>query len=287
MTDAARRIIFLVGFDRSGTSYISGLLEHHPQVQYYCQPDNGSPLHKAQWEYWNTDDGDAASRRFFQTLERGRIDRSFVNNPWFRRTGCGRFELDPQSVNVIKSTKLHLKIRWIRQFSQVEVLGVIRDPRSVVASLVKNDFHTRWYTERDFQAAQRLASSGKLPDVGINLTPPRSPSAIGMMSYLVLLRTAIMCHDLGWQPEALVRYEASVHSPTEHLCSRLNLEPCELEMFRERDYNLVGEPFRGTYHRWYTLRSGVRSEVQTLLEPLCVRLGYPATLQNQQTRQAS
>jgi len=280
------RVIFLVGFDRSGTSYIAGLLEHHPQVRYYCQPDNGSPLHRAQWEYWHPGDGDAASRRFLELLQAGRIDSSFVNNPWFGRTGCGKFSLDPKRVNVIKSTKLHLKVNWLQQFSGIELMAVIRDPRSVVASLVENDFHTRWYTERDFQAATRLVESGKLPEVGIDLTPPKCPTAAGMTAYLVLLRTAVLCHDLDWKPQSLVRYETSVHSPTEHLCTQLNLAPYELEAFREHDYNLIGQPFRGLYHRWHNLRNEIRSEAQTVLEPLCVRLGYPATLQAARSRAA-
>ena len=137
------RTVILIGFDRSGTSYVAGMLERHPDVKYFCQPDNSSPLHRAQWEYWVPGDGDPASNRFLEELAGGRIDDEYVVSDWFKRYGCGEHELDPSAVNVIKSTKLHLKVHWIENFENIEVMAIARDPRATIASLVRNDFHRK------------------------------------------------------------------------------------------------------------------------------------------------
>ena len=270
------RVVFLIGFDRSGTSFIGGALERHPGVRYFCQPDSSSPLHRAQWEYWGPGDGDAASRRFLRRLTEGEVDRGYVVSDWFRRSGCGAYELDPAAANVVKSTKLHWKVRWLEKFPGVEVLAVVRDPRATVASLVRNDFHTRWYSRADFDAAARVVASGALPETGLDLTPPDPSDWVKGLSYLVLVRTAVLCADLGWDPDRMVVYEHACDDPGGHLCGRLGLAACDLGSSAERDYNIIGRPFEGKYAGWWAMGGAERAAAEEVLGPLCERLGYPS-----------
>lgn len=270
------RTVFLVGFDRSGTSFVAGMLERHPRVQYFCQPDNSSPLHRAQWEYWGAGDGDAASNRFRDALAAGRVDRDYVVSDWFRRFGCGEWELSRDAVNVIKSTKLHWKVRWLERVPAFEILAVLRDPRAAVASLVRNGFHEKWYGPADYRAARERVTSGDLPDTGLDLSPPgESPSSVAAVAWLLLVRTAVLCADLDWDERRLLFYERARERPSGYLCSMLALPPHDLDAAREQDFNIIGRPFEGEYRGWADLDAAARGEIQAVLGALCRRLGYP------------
>jgi hypothetical protein len=273
------RVVVLIGFDRSGTSYVAGVLEEHPDVKYFCQPDNSSPLHRAQWEFWTPGDGDAASNHFLRELVGGRIDREYVVSDWFKRFGCGEYELDARRLNLVKSTKLHLKVRWLEQFPTIEVGAILRDPRASIASLVRNGFHEKWYGARDYAAARALLGSGVLPDTGLDLSSPGdAPTSVEAMAWLYLVRTAVLCADLGWDRARMVFYEEARRRPSEYLCSALRLPLHDLDRARARDFNIIGDPFVDESHGWRTLTTADRHALQRLLGPLIRRLGYPEEL---------
>jgi hypothetical protein len=272
----ARRIMIINGFDRSGTSYVGGVLEHHPDVKYFFQPDNGSPLHRRQWEYWEEGIYDERSYAFMKELGNGRINQDYIVSDWFKKYGCGEYNLDPQKLNLIKSTKLHLKVRWLRQFKHTEVMAIIRDPRATVASLVRNDFHTRWYGPKDYEAACRLVAERPLRDAAeLGIAPPgTAPSPTRLISFLVLVRTAYMCHDLGWRKERIIFYEHAVKDPDGYLTGMLGLSKFAVSRFAENDFNIIGDTFRGISRGWQSLRTAEREEVDEILTPLCWKLGY-------------
>ncbi|MGF1583594.1 MAG: hypothetical protein ACFCD0_30115 [Gemmataceae bacterium] len=269
------QIVIHVGFDRSGTSFIAGAIERHPQVRYFCQPDNSAALHRAQWEYWEVGGGDEASNRFLRELSAGRIDREYVVSDWFKKYGCGLYELRPDGINLVKTTKVHFKVRWLQQHHNIKVMAVIRDPRATIASLVRNDFHTRWYAMKDFEATRAVVESGKLPETGLDLTPPDPSDWLRGISYLLLVRTAVLCADLGWDENSFVNYEMACQDPSTYLCERMGLPRHDLVTTPKQDFNIIGRSFESEYKGWHDLELAQRDAVESVLRPLCEKLGYP------------
>ncbi len=269
------RTLVAVGFARSGTSFIGGVLASHPLVKYFCQPDHCSPLHHAQWEYWNCRDGDPASKQFFQGISEGRIDRDYIVSDWFRTAGCGEYQLGKQHVNFFSTTTLHAKIRWLQQYGGMELYAILRDPRAVVASLIRSALDTAWFRWEDYEAASRLVRSRSIPDTGLDLTPILSPTWIQALGYMVLVRTAILCTDLGWDPRHFLFYEDACDDPSYYLCDKLKLPLCDLDDAAEQNHNFIGHAFESEYRGWYELDETQRTEIHQVVWPLCERLNYP------------
>jgi len=144
MSTAQFHICLLTGFDRCGSSMIARALGQHPEINLLFQPFNGTEVSKTQWERWNKNETHAAPEKFIRELQQGKVEHDYIRSDWFRKYSSSQ-EVKP-GLNLIKDTKLHFKLGWLRHhFPSIEVYGIWREPEEILHSLVKNNFHQSWY----------------------------------------------------------------------------------------------------------------------------------------------
>ncbi len=187
------------------------------------------------------------------------IDQEFITSDWFERHSTSR-QVHSDRLNVIKETKLHFKIEWLRtRFPQIGILGIWRDPRAVVCSLVRNGFHRKWYGQPAFDAI------GPVVRTNPALAPLRRfldelLDEVEQMAVIVAARTRVMadCLETGdW-----IVFEDILADPNAALgpvLGRWGLEPFDFVPHMNEDYNVVGRPFESA-SIWRTYFSGGQVE---------------------------
>jgi hypothetical protein len=247
------QLLFLNGFDRSGSSMIGGLLAEHPGVAYFFQPFNRTEVHATQWEPWRPGEAHPATERFLAALLAGRVERDYLGADLFDRHSTATAPRVDR-LNVVKETKLHLKTAWLRErFPTIAVRGLWRDPRGILCSLRRNGFGDAWYGERAFRAVEPLIRAE--PD----LEPyrpflDRGPDALERLALVVAARTHLFGRALGARD--WIVYEEVVADPDRALGSLVadfGLAPYPFADHRERDFNVVGAPSRGVdlWRTWF------------------------------------
>lgn len=235
--------LILNGFDRSGSSMVGGMLAKHPQVAYLFQPFSGTEIHKTQFEAWDVDQRAPATEQFFAELLAGRLRRSYIASDWFdRHSTATRPQLG--KLNLIKETKLHFKVCWLRaRFPKLAILGIWRDPRAIVCSLMRNGFYHRWYGESAFNTVRELVEredgfAALRPCLDWKLNDPER------MAIIVAVRTFYMVENLA--PTDWIIYEDVLADPNRALdavLQRFSLEAFDFAAFLAEDYNVIGRPF--------------------------------------------
>jgi len=269
-------ITIINGFDRSGTSFIAGLLDKHSEVAYYCQPDNKTRLETFRWDYWKTGEADAASYAFIEKLCAGQLDEEFIaGSEWFGTCGTSSTILAADKINLWKSTKLHLKVKWLAQFPAISFFAVIRDPRAIIASLVRNGFHESWYSRDDYARILQTFRDESMPE--IDWLPSVAAQAgfnpVQQVCMLTVLNTMYMCRDLGWARERIIYYEQVLANPS-CLAGYFALAPIDYAAELGQDYNMVGKKFISADYGWQNLSKETKEQINDLVQPLCRCLGY-------------
>jgi len=239
------QLVILNGFDRCGSSFVGGLLSRHPRINYFFQPFSSTEMHRTQYEIWDGNRAAPATESFLRALLAGAVQEDYIAADWFAR--FSEFDLaDPQRIGVVKDTKLHTKVGWLKHhFPQVRFYGIWRDPRAILCSLVRNGFHTRWYGEPAYlDTVALIAREPRLAAFSEFACDCRD--AVEKMALVVAVRTAAMAAELP--AERWLVYEQVQEDPDRHLnafCRRLGLSRHAFSEHVERDYNVSGLPFRG------------------------------------------
>lgn len=262
------KLLVINGFDRSGSSFIGGLLSQHPQVNYYFQPFSSTWIHKTQFEVWDRHFSAPAPEKFLHDLQAGSVDREYPESDWFDR--YSNYEINgTKSIALIKETKLHTKIGWLKAaFPEAMVYGIWRDPRAILFSLVRNRFHLKWYGGESFEQVSRLIRSE--PRLGGFVEFLQRPlSAEARMALIVAVRTRIMASELE-QKEWLI-YERIAEEPNaglQQLCARLGLSDYDFSSLTGKDYNVIGLPFRNRDMWKQHLPQRLVAEVQPIFDSI-------------------
>jgi hypothetical protein len=240
---SAPRIALLIGFDRSGSSMVAKLLARHPGVNLLFQPFNSTEVHRAQWSVWPPDRRARATEDFLQGLLEGELDIGYLASDWFARHSTSDC-VEPDQVNLIKDTKLHFQIEWLKQrFPTIEVVGLWRDPRGILCSLMRNDFYRRWYGDAAFRKIAALV--GARPELAKFRAPRDAASSdTRKMAVMVAVRTDHLFRHLG--AGSRIEYEAILEDPNDvlnGLTARWGLEPFDFRPHMGEDYNIIGKPF--------------------------------------------
>ena len=239
------RLVILNGFDRCGSSFIGGLLSRHPQINYFFQPFSRTEVHRTQYEPWGETTSAPATEAFLQSLLAGTVDHDYIASDWFRR--FSDFDLgDTRRIGLIKDTKLHTKMAWLKhRFPEVQLYGIRRNPRAILCSLVRNGFHTRWYGEPAYRKTlELLAGDARLATFATVAGTCRS--TVEKTALVIAVRTALMTMELD--DDQWLAYEQVQEDPDRVLnafCDRLGLPRYRFSAFARRDYNASGLPFRG------------------------------------------
>ncbi|VAW77380.1 hypothetical protein MNBD_GAMMA15-2041 [hydrothermal vent metagenome] len=238
------RLIILNGFDRSGTSLVGGLLSKHPQINYFFQPFSSTEIHKSQYQPWASSEHHPATQSFLQAMQEGRIKRDYIASDWFERFSDYDLE-NTQSVGIIKETKLHTKIEWLKNtFPDIEVYGIWRNPRAVLCSLIRNGFHEKWYGDEAFEATCTLVREDERLEALLPFLDERL-SGEARMALIFAARTQLLMLSLC--PDKWLVYEQVLSNPDNILnrfCRGLGLDEFRFSEWCGKDYNVVGLPYQ-------------------------------------------
>jgi len=234
------QLVVLNGFDRSGTSFIGGMLARHPQVNYFFQPFSSTDIHRAQYEIWGDEDGSPAAESFLRSMREGRIERDFIASDWFDRFSEYDLE-DNRGIGIIKETKLHTKIDWLRRTLQgIEIYGIWREPVAVLCSLLRNGFHRKWYGSPAFEKTCSLIRQ----DERLFMYKQFMNESLGeeaRMALIIAVRTQLMISGLG--PDKWLVYERVLSDPDDELnrfCRNFGLNEFGFSSRRHKDFNVIG-----------------------------------------------
>ena len=262
------QLLILNGFDRSGTSFIGGLLSRHPQINYFFQPFSSTEIHKTQYQIWEAGHRAPAVESFIRSMQNGCIEQGFVASDWFDR--FSNFDLDGQrALGLIKETKLHTKIDWLRSaFPDVAVYGIWREPRAVLCSLLRNGFHRKWYGDSAFEATCTLIRGDQRLHRFIPFLYEQLAEE-ARMALTFAVRTQLMV--TGLSPECWLRYEEVLADPDEVLngfCKQFGLDGFRFSDWCNEDYNVVGLPYQRQDLWKDYFHSGVPTQIERIFDSL-------------------
>ena len=238
------KIVFIVGFDRCGSSLAAKLLSKHPEINLLFQPFNRTEIQTTQWEIWSPDKRVPNTEAFVDGLLDGYLDKSYLSSDWFYKHSTS-FEIDTSKVNLIKDTKFHFKIQWLKtRYPEIDFWGIWRDPRGIVCSLMRNDFYQKWYGENDFRVVKALIEKETLfeqyrrfLDHLLNDTEK--------MALLVAVRTHYMAVNLV--SENWLVYEDILCDANRALApffKNCKLNGFDVSKHIREDANVIGQPFK-------------------------------------------
>lgn len=143
------KLLIINGFDRTGSSMMGGVLANHPDVSFMFQPFSSTEVHRDQFEVWSPQDSHPDTKSFLDGCLEGHVKKDFISAIWFDKYSSVE-DIKDKKLNLIKETKMHFKIDWLRvNVPTVKFVGIWRDPRGILASLVSNNFHIDWYAKKN------------------------------------------------------------------------------------------------------------------------------------------
>lgn len=243
------RNVIISGFDRCGSSMMCGLLAKHPDISMMFQPTNGTEVHQDMLKPWKPADIHTQAYDFFAGLCSGIVDNSFIKRDVFEKHS--EYETFPNStINIIKETKCCMKTGWLVNNFPIEVFGIWRNPRAILCSLVKNDFHIKWYGDKAFTQVLKLVhTDNKYNDLIVpcgSLLTPAYKMAIVIAASLIALKDSLL-------PNNWLVYEEVVRSPNECLNDFIHpfgLDYFDFSQYTNTDFNVSGEDFNDKME-WY------------------------------------
>jgi len=238
------KLLILNGFDRSGTSYIGGLLARHPDVNYFFQPFSSTQVHETQFEVWRKGFCAPEPERFLDSIQNGGLDCGFISSDWFDRYSSYSFDAN-RKVALIKDTKLHAKIGWLKgAFPEAVVYGIWRDPMAVLYSLIRNRFHLKWYGDEAFKKSVELIRTDPRLEIFMeHIKKPLCQEA--RMALIIAARTQLMMLEL--EDGEWLFYEEISEDPNSglnSLCCRLGMSDFDFSRLIKKDYNVIGLPYQ-------------------------------------------
>jgi len=128
----------------------------HPQIELLFQPFNSGSVREKMNQILSDEVVAAEDVFFFSELNSGRLWREYIVSEWFEKHSTTR-EIDPGAVNIIKTTINHLSIAWIQKnFQNIFFWGIWRNPYDVLASLLRNDFYSKWFVGAEGDLAKTV-----------------------------------------------------------------------------------------------------------------------------------
>ena len=141
-----KKVIILNGFDRSGTSALSSLINLSNDVELIMQPFNSGIIRNKMYAPFNEPNTNDAYL-FLEGLENGVIKNELIKSHWhFKHSST--LEYKENNLHIIKTTINHFAQKWTKDnFPNIDVWGIWREPLDILKSLVYNEFNTKWYSD--------------------------------------------------------------------------------------------------------------------------------------------
>lgn len=201
--------IMVLGHPRSGTNFVSAVLQSHPSVNILVEPfsqhcgffsDNDSL-------YWKAGDFDPD---FFHERMRNMPEAvSFLKD--FRRW----LHFDSDELRVFKETTFFLQLEWLKEYLPgLRVIYIERRPPGVIASFKKSDFFNRWdYSRRFRMLAEQVNTHEELKEYRAMVAEAGEKSWIDQLYVMWHIRTCETRKALRHFDHAIFSYEALARNP--------------------------------------------------------------------------
>lgn len=262
-------VAILTGFDRSGSTAISRALATHPRVELFMQPFNSGPIRRHLYEVMTDDLAGEETISFFNNLAGGYLDRSYIKSPWFESQSTAA-QLVPGSVNILKSTLTHFATDWIRtRWPSLHQWIIWRDPIEILASLVRNGFHLKWYNDA-FPTLLDTIYSVPFLEAILGKTAAEARGPVEQCAVVIAARVYFQLHY--GSREQLIKYSTFVQSPRGGLARFFEYygldESIDSNMIVAQDLNLIGAAYQPNVSHVDVIPQENRQSVLSMFEPL-------------------
>ncbi len=234
--------LILNGFDRSGGSALARTLATHPKVELFMQPFNSGPVRQKMYELWKDDTASPEDIRFFAGLERGHLQRDYIRSHWFAESSVQEFV--PGHLHVIKTTLNHFVTGWsMRRFPGIAHWALWREPRDMLASLIRNDFIDAWYASAIGEIRPAILQDPELNDRFAKYLPLIDKHEQLQAAFLIAVRSTVLFREVPAQN--VLSFEAFATDPTRecaHLFTACGLEALPVD--NRSDGNLTGKHYQ-------------------------------------------
>lgn len=255
-------LVFLTGFDRSGTSVISRTLASTPGVELLMQPFNGSSFREDIYTILTESNARQEQVLLLEGMAKGQIMTELIRSPWFFRNSTTT-EWIPHATHIVKSTISHLHYPWIAERSNASFWCVWRSPLEVLNSIFANGFEG-WYKDSADAIQNVVAASPELSDA----FPPSSFSQLSTVGEVAMNFAVRMYHLLSVLPERnVINYSQFCDCPADALnpfLSSVGRRPCTITSQIEADLNILGTRLTTKPDRI----AGYLPEVERIVEPV-------------------
>ncbi len=233
----------LNGFDRSGSSAISRVLATHPDIEIIMQPFNSGSIREKLYQIIDESNASDADIEFFRKLEHGALELSYIKSKWHNQYSSVP-DFVAGKLHLIKTTQNHLTISWVRQeFPGIENWGIWRDPLEILASLLRNDFHTAWYADASAVLENTVRNSDLLAGKFARFIPGLT-NQVRQMAFNIAARSWYYFYHL--EPGKTLYYQDFSRDCNLALLPVLEyfeLAPFTFETTTENDLNITGKQF--------------------------------------------
>jgi len=236
------KLLIINGFDRTGSSMMGGVLSNHPDVAFMFQPFSSTEVHKDQFEVWNPKDEHPDTKSFLNGCLNGDIRQDFISAIWFEKYSHLK-NIKDKKLNIIKETKMHFKIDWIKaNIPEAYFVGIWRDPRGILASLVSNNFHIDWYAKKNtYEKVVALCDQEK----ELSIFLPFTKTSLDVVQQMAFIEAVSIRYQMNrLQKHDWISYEDVLRDPNtsfNDLLSKIgNFTWFDFSPFMAKDYNPSG-----------------------------------------------
>lgn len=250
MTTLMPNNFILNGFDRSGTSAVSRVLATHPEMELIMQPFNSGSIRKKLYEIIDDSNATREDYEFFSGLEKGVLIDSYIRSHWHHEYSTTK-AFSPGKVHVIKTTQNHFAVKWAhKHFPQLPHWGVWREPMDILASLVRNSFHLKWYRDAFPALVNTVLNDSVLRDNFYGLIG-KIDNPVREMAFIISVKTWFYFKHIS--PRNIIYYESFVENANKELGKILesfSLSKYDFSLEANRDLNIIGKSYaRGESHK--------------------------------------
>jgi hypothetical protein len=265
----------LLGQHRSGTSFVNSLVREHPLVESINEPfsQHLRLFRQTELQEWSADD--LTPERLHPAIKPGGECEQYILE--LKRWMCAPLP----GVRGFKETGLTEKADWLRAaLGDFPTAVVVRDPRAVVASVLRRGLQDSWWSYRS--RLERFAAGSALLDA-CRLTEP--VDVVAAVWTLRADRLLALAKRHGW---LIVRLEDLIARPTDELERLMTMLGLEVDR-RQLDFlaEAWSDTFDGTYsyrrradavlHTWKEVLDGdAQRAVESIARAPMRELGYEA-----------
>ncbi len=249
MIDDLPNNLIINGFDRCGSSAICRILGHHPKIELIFQPFNSGPIRRTMYQIMSNAIATPQDHAFFAALADDRLNGDYIVSEWHKQYSTVQ-EFQNDRLHVLKTTLNHFTIQWLkRHYPAVQMWGIWRDPLQVLASIERNRFAEKWYSDALDEILPTVAKQPLLRNLFGDFIG-RINDECRATAFLIAVRSYYFFAHLD--SDKCISYERFVAQPNSELgriCDYFHLPSFDFEQFANVNWNVSGKPFeKGVEH---------------------------------------